>query len=474
MRLPVANVTYFKLHRNITMFESIRRMLGKSSKEPSAQDSFRQLNAVAPLKPPQDGASAEAVQRHSSFICREAILDRNERIAGYEFALGQSVQSRMMDKSAVIRRVYDDVMLNNLAPLGVSSLLGERSAFIRLSVESLKNPLLDNLANPNTVVMITPRPVADIDLAEMRATLAHLAALGFKHGWAINQPRPEFAEFLHKADFIEIDPVLLDGIQLKTMISDFRAANSEQKLIASKLQTADDFRYCYERGFNYFMGPFVSSRENWHPAKSDVNHPLVFQALEMLRAGAEFDAIADCLRTDPILTFKLLRYINSPGIGLLQKITETQQALLLLGRDRFYRWLSLLLFDTRRSGYQENILREQALTRARFMEMLAGKGRIPASPDPLFLTGLFSLMDVMLAQPLDEVLKQVALPEAVAAALRGEAGPMRDALMLAIAVESSNEEMVAAAAQCGVDAPDVARMTFEALAWSQQIVAVVE
>ena len=124
-------------------------------------------------------------------------------------------KSRMMDKSALIRRVYDEAMLNNLAPLGVSSLLGERSAFIRLSVESLKIPQLEAIANPNTVIMITPRPIAEIDLAEMRANLAHIEALGFKQGWSINQPRPEFAEFLHKADFIEIDPAVLDGIQLK-------------------------------------------------------------------------------------------------------------------------------------------------------------------------------------------------------------------------------------------------------------------
>jgi EAL and modified HD-GYP domain-containing signal transduction protein len=220
------------------------------------------------------------------------------------------------------------------------------------------------------------------------------------------------------------------------------------------------------------MGPFVSSRENWHPAKSEVNHIQVFQALEMIQSGAEFDVIADCLRNDPILTFKLLRYINSPGIGLLQKIEDMQQALMLLGRDRFYRWLSLLLFDSKKPGYHENILIEQALTRARFMEMLAGKGRVPANDDQLFLTGLFSLIDAMLAQPLEDILKQIVLPETVASALRGESGAMRDALMLAITLESGVGDTATAAVQCGVDASEVSGTLIEALAWSQQIVEV--
>jgi len=452
------------------MFESLRRALGGAQKEEaSPQASFQQLNEVAPLKPAQP---ADRVSGHSSFICREAILDRNERIAGYEFALGQGVQARMMDKSALIRRVYDEAMLNNLAPLGVSTLLGERNAFIRMSVESLTIPQLEALANPNTVIMITPRPIAEVDVAAMRASLAHVAALGFRVGWSITQPRPEYAEFLGKADFIEIDPAALDGLQLKEMIAGFRAVNKEQKLIASRLQTADDFHYCFERRFDFFMGPFVSSRENWQPAKSEVNHIQVFQALEMIRAGAEFEAIAECLRTDPILTFKLLRYINSPGIGLMQKIDEIQQALMILGRDRFYRWLSLLLFDSKKPGYHENVLTDQALTRARFLEMLAGKGRIPASADQLFLTGLFSLMNVMLGQSLDDVLKQVALPEAVAAALRGEPGAMHDALTLAITAESQGGDMAAAATSCGVDAPLVVGTMIEALGWAQLIATV--
>ena len=454
------------------MFKKIRNLMGGTPEEPSQQDAFRQLNAVAPLKPLNKDNTPGNKGEESSFVCREAVLDRAERIAGYEFALGRELQSRMLEKSALIRRVYDDAMLRNLAPLGVSSLLGKRLAFIRLSVASLKNPLLESFSTLNTVIMITPGVLAESDHAEVRANLQHLKDLGIMHGWTINRPRPELAEFLHGADIIEIEAAALDGIQLKTMCLEFRARQGKQKLIASELQTSDDFNLCYHSGFDYFMGPFVSSRENWHPAKSEINRLRVFEALNMIRTGAEFDAIADCLRTDPILTFKLLRYINSPGIGLQKKVEEISQALLIMGRDRFYRWLSLLLFDFSQPGYRELVLNEQSLTRARFMETLAGQGTVPALADQLFITGLFSLLDVMMGRPLAEVLKQVSLPEAVVSALNGESGVMRDALVLAIAVEATNaDEMAAAAAQCGLDAATVANLMIEALDWSQQVIS---
>jgi len=454
------------------VLKNIRNWLGNKTGEAEPQDAFRQLNTVAPLKTEQKGVSAENGQEASSFICRESVLDRAERIAGYEFALGRELQSRMLEKSALIRRVYDDAMLRNLAPLGVSSLLGERFAFIRLSVASLKNPLLQAFANLNTVIMITPGVIAETDIAEVRAGLQHLGEIGIKHGWTIDRPRPELAELLSGADLIEIETATLDGIQLKMMCADFRAGKTGHKLIASNLKTSDEFNLCFNLGFDYFMGPFVSSRENWHPAKSEINRLRVFEALNLIRSGAEFNAIADSLRTDPILTFKLLRYINSPGIGLQQKITEISQALVILGRDRFYRWLSLLLFDFSQPGYQELVLNEQALTRARFMEILAGLGSAPPSAEQLFMTGLFSLLDVMMDQPLADILKQVSLPAAVASALTGEAGAMRNALLLGIAVESAApQEMAAAAAQCGLDAQEVTGLMIEALAWTQNVIS---
>ena len=238
------------------------------------------------------------------------------------------------------------------------------------------------------------------------------------------------------------------------------------------MQTYDDFSLCYQCGFDYFIGEFVSRRENWHPPKSEISRSRVFDVLNMIRAGAEYDAIADKLRLDPILAFKLLRYINSPGIGLLQKVDDISQVLMLLGRDRFYRWISLLLFDFKQVGYQGRVLIEQSLTRARFMESIAGLGNIPNSADQLFLVGLFSLLGVMMNQPLVIVLKQVSVPEDVASALYGDPGKLSDALSLGIAVEYSvPDDISVAAAQCGLDEKTVAALMIDALAWTQQVVS---
>lgn len=458
------------------IIETACRWLGISSgRKLDPQDAFEQLDAVAPLKPIPKTAQEDDAGRKSSYVCRETILNRDERIYGYDFSLAQRLQTHILKRSPLIQRVHDDIMLGNLAPLGVSSLLGHRFAFIHLSPVSLKNPLLDTFAGTNVVIMIAAEETMSGNLSEVCADLHRLEEMGIRHGWKLNKFQPGISEPILDTDFIEIETTGFDGIELKTMCRRLQSGKKRPKLIACELQTSDDFNLCYRCGFDYFMGPFVTSRENWTPAKSEINRVRVLEVLNMVRADAKFDAIADCLRTEPLLTFKLLRYINSPGIGLLKKIDELSQALQILGSERFYRWLSLLLFDFTQLGYRERILHEQALTRARFMEMLAGQGRVPPDTDQLFITGLFSLLDVMMGKPIADILKQISLPDQVAAALKKEEGPMRDTLLLAISSESGTpEETAAAATRCGLDAKIVTNAMIEALAWSQQMASVGE
>lgn len=456
----------------VSVLKIIRSWFRISPTKHVQEAAFIRLKTVAPLKPEVIEASAGNLHVTSPFICREAILDRNERIGGYNFALGRKLKSRMLEKSVLIRRAYDDAMLLNLASLGMPSLLGDRFIFIRLSSDSLSNPLLKTFAHSNTFIMISPSSITGRDLVAMDHELQNLAELGLKHGWTIDRPHPELSELLHKSNLIEIDTTALDGIQLKMMYRDFRKSNEKLKIMASELQSSDDFNLCYHCGFDYFMGPFVTSREKWRPAKSEINRLLVFEVLNLIRDGAEFNTIASCLRKEPILTFKLLRYINSPAFGFHQNFNDISQALLILGKDKIYRWLSLLLFDFNQPGYQARVLIEQSLMRARFMELLAGHGHISAFADQLFITGLFSLLDSLMGQPLTEVLQQVSLPQAVVAALKSGPGNLYDALSLSVAIESTNpEEIAVAAAQCGLDASIVSELMIEALAWTQQIIA---
>lgn len=459
------------------MFGKLRKLFGgggQAAARTETPSDFERLNEVAPLKAKESDIGAD---KHS-FVCREAILDRQEKIAGYEFSLSQRLQSRLHQKSQLLHRIYDDALLRKLALHDIHNLLGSRIAFVHLSPASLLNPLIDGLSAANTVLVLDSVGTTELP-AELTEAMAKHRRRGIRIGWLLRGPQEPVSPLIADADLLQIEALAFDGLQIRTLMRDLAGMRSatlpKTVFIARNLLTFDDFNLCFNGGFDYFQGPFVTSRENWRAPKSDIDRLHFIELLNLVRQGADYDVIAEHMRQEPVLTFKLLRYLNSPLLGLQQKIASVSQALIIIGRDKFYRWLSLLLFSVRDQGYRERILAEQALTRGRFLESLAGQGAIPPVANDLFLLGLFSLLDVLLGQPLAEIVARVQLPEPVRDALLGRHSAWRDTLDLALAYESGDETRLSeAAARCGLDAGQVTEAALEALGWTREITSMEE
>jgi EAL and modified HD-GYP domain-containing signal transduction protein len=107
------------------------------------------------------------------------------------------------------------------------------------------------------------------------------------------------------------------------------------------------------------------------------------------------------------------------------------------------RWLSLLLVTAGKDPAAPSLM-QAAIARGRMME-LAGQGFFSKSElDNLFITGAFSLLDVLLGAPMETVLDQMHLPEAISEALVDHEGVFGPFLELALACE-------------GVEAAELAR-----------------
>lgn len=457
------------------MRDFLRSLFGRKPAAPAAPDpqaEFARLNALAPLQRPGERPAAAGEGPAATFVCREAVLNRGERIAGYEFSLHRRLHARLRDARVLIRKVYDDALLRGLASLQVDALLGHRLAFIDLAPASLDNPLLAQLPAGNCVLLLDPPADAPLDAEALGATMARLRGRGFRLGWRVRAGGPLVPALLARCQFVQVLTPGFDGLQIAALLAQLRelpADDAGRELIASDLATHDDFGLCFRAGFDYFQGPFITSREQWTPPKGEVDRTHVIQLLNQARAGAETADLVAGLRQDPVLTYKLLRYINSPAIGLQKAITTLDQGLVVLGREKFYRWLSLLLFDMKRSGYAERGLIEQALVRARLMERL-GQGIAGVNADHLFLTGMFSLLDELLDQPIEQVLAKVAVPDAVRLALLTRQGPLAPFLSLAVASESGDaDDIREQAAHCGVSAAAINRELLGALVWANEI-----
>jgi c-di-GMP phosphodiesterase len=218
-----------------------------------------------------------------------------------------------------------------------------------------------------------------------------------------------------------------------------------------------------------FHGPFVTSREDWSGNKVGPEALRVIDLLNRLRRDADTAELARILRQDAVLSYRLLRYINSAASGLRQPVTSIEQGLMIMGRQRIYRWLTLLLFGSAETSPRAAALFENALVRGRLMECVDER-QPEAAREDLFMVGLFSLLGHVLQVPMPEAIKPLHLPEAVREALLQGAGPYAALLELATACESGDQERISAASiACGLSVARVNAQHFETLVWAQQV-----
>jgi EAL and modified HD-GYP domain-containing signal transduction protein len=113
--------------------------------------------------------------------------------------------------------------------------------------------------------------------------------------------------------------------------------------------------------------------------------------------------------------------------------------MMVLGQRNLAKWLQAVLMSDLNPSPKGKELVFMSVRRAKFLELL---GRLllhpPAKPDSLFVLGLFSLLDSLLGQPMEEVLKGLPLTPELAEALKGGQGQAGELLNLAQDMEHAD------------------------------------
>ena len=162
--------------------------------------------------------------------------------------------------------------------------------------------------------------------------------------------------------------------------------------------------------------------------------------------------------------FQLLRLVNSAAVGM-RGVSSIGQALRVIGRNSFLRWLAIAVAASRKSttGVDAELVR-QAVERGRLMEQLAGGSREPGT---LFLIGLFSLLDAVFRMPLSDIVAKVALSDEATEALLEREGVYADALSFAESYEMGLFEYATELATgMGIDPDKVGEFYTSAIAWT--------
>ena len=251
--------------------------------------------------------------------------------------------------------------------------------------------------------------------------------------------------------------LLLKGAPLKPLSAEVRSCFSHSLLdladgppahgglpqIVSGIGTLEHMEGAFERGATAVLGwPIGDEVTRSAPAGAQAaGAPIDLQAVvELMRQvdqAEPVDKIERTLKRDPSLSFKILRYINSPAFGLSVVVSSFSHAVMLLGYQRLKRWLALML-ATASTQPSLRATMFASVRRGLLMEELARDSSDAEMRNELFICGVFSLLDRLFDQPLPQLLRTIPVPQGVYDTLAEGRGPYVPYFNLARAIESQS------------------------------------
>src|SRR3569833_3194394 len=152
----------------------LNRLVGmwSGNREKTVAPPLLRVEAVEPEPAARPAGKAPSVMR------REAMLGRDQRVAGYTFLLRRTADEHPDPNLPDVQRLYDETLLGNLQRMDIARLLGQRLAFVPISPATLDHPLIEEWPATGTVWLLNVDPLTTMD-ASLPARLAELKPRGF-------------------------------------------------------------------------------------------------------------------------------------------------------------------------------------------------------------------------------------------------------------------------------------------------------
>lgn len=358
--------------------------------------------------------------RSVAFVGRQPIFHANLEIHAYEILFRNSPENRA--------RIDDpdeataQMIVNTFTELGIANVVGDHAAFINITRNFLIKEFAYALPRDRVVLEILEDIQPEPDVIE---AIQKLSAAGYTIALDDFVYSPHLQPLIDLADVIKVELPAISREDLPEHVAILRKSGA--KLLAEKIETHEEFEYCRNLGFDYFQGYFLSKPRVISGKRIPEDQISLLQLMSLLNSAApDTQQIVRMISGSPSLCYKLLRFVNTASSGLNKQIDSIPSAVTLIGLRRLQRFTSLTLLGAT-TGSKPLAVAVTALTRARMCELLGGMCGHERT-DMHFMTGLFSLLDVLFDQPMDKALESVPLAPEIVQAIQSGEGPLADVL----------------------------------------------
>ena len=392
------------------------------------------------------------------FVARQPILDRKNKIYGYELLFRENTNNTYTEGDADKATV--EVIRNSFFNIGFDRLTQNKVAFINFTENILTSDIFSVLSPQNIVIEILEDVEPTEEIVEACKILKEKGFTLALDDFIFDE---KYRSLIDLADIIKVDFHLTKGEERKKIIE--RVHSKNIKFLAEKVETIEEVNEAVSYGYSYFQGYYFSKPTIVSSKKIPENRVICMQLLREVNAEeVSFDKIEALIKKDASLSYQLLRMINSAEFSLRYKVKSIRQALAYLGERQTKEWINLISMKLMGSDHPE-IITVNTIVRARFAEYLFLKAGLKEKSFNAFLTGMFSLIDVILERPLKDILEELCIPKEVFDALLGEGDNVYSQILrLILAYEREDwYEVIALQGQFDLSQEDIMNTYFKAI-----------
>lgn len=401
-------------------------------------------------------------------------FDRNMSVSAY--SLFTRKNNFLMNPSLLGSRQFDGAAyvdgLELIQELGTTTLSGGKPIFVSLNNISIFSSLESECKNTNHApILLIDQTFPPVSMYTDR--IRELREFGY-HFAMRNLPvhcYEDYAPILSQMDYILIDCQKIDAVKASFY---FRKLYPDICICASNIPDMETFgRLSPAETISLFEGTFFRMPVTRGEHKVS---PLKINYISLLNLIEEDDfdltKAADIISQDTALIISLLRLANTRSFN--SEITSVRVAVSMLGQKDLTRWIQTTVIEKLCSDKPNELMR-LSLLRAKFAENLAPVFGMAMRSQELFLTGLFSILDIILDCSMEEALSMVRVSGKIRAALLEHTGSLAEVLHFIVKYESAEwQEVSRQLVLKNIEIPDVSHAWVSSLQWYAKLIAMNE
>lgn len=369
-----------------------------------------------------------------TYIVRQPILDRNQKLAAYELVYYQDASTLYNQRDAHIA----NAIVTFLAGVDADGFFEGKDCFLTFTPNLLMKDIPRIFDEKKLVIQIEENilvhPEAKAILGRYKKDGYRIAALGFE----LNK---RYFDLLPDIDVIKIDFSDPARENIETLCT--LAKNFKKRLVAYGINSPESKDLALSFGCDYFQGESVSAMVTAKVHKMDYLQSNFFRLMAAVtKEVPDFDEIAKIISVDVTLTFSLLKLVNSAYFAMPNRIGSVKQALTILGLGQLKQWIYLLSFSDD-GGITDQLIKMSFLRAVFCQELSQFVDNAPITRAEAYMLGMFSTLGVLLAVPIESVIAELPFSDELKKGLAGGKGYGGDLLRLCTLYEKGRWGQVA-------------------------------